>query len=275
MNSRTFRQHLWRWLFFSIPYRSRRLLGAAGWFKQPDFLIIGAQRAGTTALYGQLTQQPQVRPALLKEIHYFDLNSQKPPSWYLAHFPLRLCQPFVTGEASPYYLFHPAVPRRVFALLPAVKLIVLLRHPVHRAYSNYHHAHKLGFESRSFREAVEAEMRQPYTLDEPMQHRELSYLARGIYHEQLTRWRQFFPADQLLILKSEDYFTQPEATLRRVMDYLALPVLQKVATVDPETNANLYPEPIAPALKEELNAFFAPHNQQLAEHFEFPIEDWT
>ena len=81
------------------------------WRTLPDYLIIGAQKAGTTSLYDYLQSSPDIRPALTKEVHFFDRNFQRGPAWYRAHFPLSSAtRDWVTGEASPYYLLHPRVP---------------------------------------------------------------------------------------------------------------------------------------------------------------------
>src|SRR5690606_12836808 len=72
--------------------------------QMPDFLIIGAQKCGTTSLYRYLIQHPQIEPAIKKEIHYFDLNYNKPIQWYLNQFPaLKTQSDRITGEATPYY----------------------------------------------------------------------------------------------------------------------------------------------------------------------------
>src|SRR5690242_9212671 len=98
----------------------------------PNFIIIGVQKGGTTSLYNYLIEHTNIVPASMKEVHFFDRNYQKGPSWYRAHFPSfmhkyyaeTLCRRhFLTGEASPYYLFHPHAPRRIAQLLPQVKLI--------------------------------------------------------------------------------------------------------------------------------------------------------
>src|SRR4051794_39950057 len=79
----------------------------------PDFLIIGAQKSGTTSLYDYLCQHPQVRPAMTKEVHYFDFNFTRGTRWYRSHFPLGVgSRNWVTGEATPYYLFHPETANR-------------------------------------------------------------------------------------------------------------------------------------------------------------------
>ena len=115
----------------------------------PDFAIIGAQKAGTTSLYNFITKHPAIAPASIKEVEYFSMRYSLGESWYRSNFPMDLSrrrlakkinQEIITGEASPYYLFHPTAPNRMKDLLPDAKLIVILRNPVDRAYSHYHHA---------------------------------------------------------------------------------------------------------------------------------------
>src|SRR2546423_13513556 len=114
----------------------------------PDFLIIGGQKCGTTSLYYYLIEHPNIAPAVRKQMHFFDNRFKKGFGWYKSNFPTIFSkwyktflhkQKFVSGEATPYYLFHPLAASRVHQFLPDVKLIVLLRNPVNRAYSHYNH----------------------------------------------------------------------------------------------------------------------------------------
>ena len=127
----------------------------------PDFVIIGAQRSGTGRLYGLLTRHPDVERASVKEVHYFDRpdNFRRGIEWYRRRFPARRrgSQRHITGEATPSYLVDPPVPERIAEAVPEVRLIVLLRDPVARAYSHFHMAYRKGNETRSFEEAVEEE----------------------------------------------------------------------------------------------------------------------
>jgi len=132
----------------------------------PDFLIIGAQRCGTTSLFNYLSQHPDIYPSFPKEVHYFSNYYKKGTAWYRSHFPLtwqkkyrELVQgrKFMTGEATPYYFSHPHAPRRIFNALPKVRLFLLLRNPVDRAFSHYQYEVKMGIESLSFEEAIDKE----------------------------------------------------------------------------------------------------------------------
>lgn len=207
----------------------------------PGFIIIGAQRSGTTALFRYLSQHPCVVPALKKEVHFFDNNYGKGINWYRAHFPLcttRMLKKkkekgFLTGEASPYYLFHPHAPRRVAERLPHVKIIALLRNPVDRAYSQYQKNLRRGEETLSFEEAIK---REEERLAESMnmlasnggiisrEHQKWSYLARGIYVTQLERWMKHFQKRQILVAQSEVFYSDPNCVIEKVLKFLGLPV---------------------------------------------------
>jgi Sulfotransferase domain len=141
---------------------------SAGRRPLPDFLILGAQRSGTTSLYNYLAAHPLVLPAVpSKGVHYFDKHADRSLRWYRAHFPTRAQRrrrehpagsPTVTGEGSPYYLFHPHGPARAAAAVPDARLIVMLRDPVERAYSHYQQEYARGFEDAgSFEAALDLE----------------------------------------------------------------------------------------------------------------------
>ncbi|MFN2470720.1 MAG: sulfotransferase [Gaiellaceae bacterium] len=245
----------------------------------PDFLIIGTQRGGTTSLYKYLAEHPQVRAPLLgKGAHYFSTGFGEGERVYRAHFPLRLFSRFhvraegrvITGEASPYYLFHPHVPRRVAEIVPRVRLVALLRDPVHRAYSHYWHEVERGFEPLTFEEAIEREQERlgleterilADPTHESFKHRHYSYLARGLYADQLEGWKSVFPAEQMLVLSSEEFFADPETSFRRVLNFLEL---RPASRREYETfNPRDYP-PMDEATRRRLADYFAEPNARLS-----------
>src|SRR5579884_800756 len=250
----------------------------------PDFLIIGTQRGGTTSLYHYLQAHPCLQATTTKEVHFFDRKYHKGLLWFRSHFPTVWeksraqqvqKQAFVTGEASPSYLFHPHVYKRVAQTLPHVKLIVLLRNPVDRAYSQYYHSIELGYESRSFEEAIHdeqertAQEREKILKDAHYQsyaYKHHSYLTRGIYVDQLQAWMSFFPREQFLILKSEDFYADPAATLKQVYAFLNLPVteLQSQKKEYKQLNNTSYAK-MDEALRTRLVEYFRPHNARLYE----------
>lgn len=250
----------------------------------PDFLIIGTQRGGTTSLYNYLQDHPCIAAATTKEIHFFDRKYSKGLAWYRGHFPTHIekyytqrlrGRTFLTGEATPSYLFHPHTPKRIAKALPQAKLIVLLRNPVDRAYSQYYHAINHGYETLSFEESIQNEIertaseRAKILQDEYYQsyaYKHLSYLSRGIYIDQLQAWMSLFPREQFLILKSEDFYADPLTTLKQVLAFLNVPERElRVQKEDfKQYNNNAYSQ-MNSALRKRLLEYFEPHNARLYE----------
>lgn len=229
--------------------------------QSPDFIIIGTQRGGTTSLYQYLAAHPDIGRAYRKEVHFFDRYFDKGMAWYLAHFPLRGEVP-VVGEASPYYLFHPDVPARIAAALPETRFIILLRNPVDRAFSQYHMKVERGLETLPFAEAIEREPERLAGSEDPLDPawRHHSYLARGVYVDQIERWFARFPRDRFLILKSEEFYREPVRLLHETQTYLG---------VRPHTPATFKVHHQAdyvamdPDVRQRLGDYFAPHNRRL------------
>jgi hypothetical protein len=252
----------------------------------PTFLIVGAQRAGTTALFFHLRRHPDVASprgvdqsvAWGKELHFFDKRFDKGLDWYRSFFPLeayrglarKLGRELVAGEATPYYLFHPAVPERVAATLPAVRLIALLRDPIERAYSHYQLMRRSGLEKLSFEDALAAEEerlageRERLLADPSFRarhHRDHSYVARGLYAVQLERWLAHFPREQLLVLRAEDFRARPAEIYAQVLAFLGVRAWAPSDFVP--RNVGSY-APIAPELRRRLEELFAEPNARLA-----------
>ncbi len=206
----------------------------------PDFVVIGAQKAGTTSLYAYLSTHPDIIPAAQKEIHYFDLHYGEGERWYRAMFPTRRHvararnggRRIVTGEASPYYLFHPLAAQRAVRTLPDARLVVLLRNPVDRAWSHYRHEVRAGREQLSFADALAAEpdrlagaeaaLRAGLANAATLAHRTSSYIARGRYAQQLRRWLDHYPRESLLVLQAEELFEQPVREFGHVVEHLGV-----------------------------------------------------
>ena len=209
----------------------------------PEFVIIGAQRSGTTSLYRYLLAHPQVMPAVpSKGVHYFDMHPERSLRWYRAHFPTTAARarrarrhgaPVVTGEGSPYYLLHPHGPARAAAAVPGARLIVMLRDPVERAYSHYQQEFARGFEEcDTFEAALDREperlagerermLADPGYSSYPLQHH--SYVARGEYADQLAAWRAHFPAGRIHVIRAERFFAEPADEYAQVLRFLGLP----------------------------------------------------
>jgi len=246
----------------------------------PDFLVVGAQRCGTTSLFRTVAAHPAVvPPALHKGVHYFDTAYDRGPDWYRGHFPLRatatrlerrLGSRVITGESSPYYLFHPLAGERIANDLPDVRLVALLRDPVERAYSAYTHERARGFEAETFERALdleparlageEARLRSdPTYVSHHHQHN--AYLARGSYAEQLARLAALVGRERLHVIDSGDFFTAPEASFDAVIDFLDLPAWRPARFE--QRNARPRAD-LQPALRARLDEHFAPDDDALA-----------
>ncbi|HET9919099.1 MAG TPA: sulfotransferase domain-containing protein [Ktedonobacteraceae bacterium] len=262
----------------------------------PDFLIIGGQRCGTTSLYYYLTEQTGIARTLKKEVHFYDDHYAHGLRWYRAQFPTTFQkyyterirkQHFMTGESSPYYLFHPLVPERLAAVTPQAKLIILLRNPIDRAYSQHWLTTLEGDETLPFEEAIEREEERVAGEMEKLiasgkigndgyksyKLRHYSYLTRGIYVDQIQRWMNFFPREQFLILKSEDLYGNPTAIVKQALEFLGLPESAARAGSQEfkqyrEPNKKGYqneqkPPKLKPEVRTRLVEYFKPHNARL------------
>ncbi len=251
----------------------------------PDFIIIGAARSGTTHLLGQLNAHPNVLegPA---ETHFFDTHRYTyGTGWYRLRFPPNKARrrryheglhPVLTGESSPSYLSQPNAPARVARAVPHARLLVLLRDPALRAASHWAWCLRQCGETRTFREAVEAEIGPPGDergLRVPPDKRPNDPLVvrRGIYQPQLERWLTHFPDDQLLVIQSERWFRDPPSVMDEVCDYLGLPRREALPRV--MRNRNKPHEPFDEAVIERLRQFYGPYNEQLAHYLRMDL-DW-
>jgi hypothetical protein len=203
----------------------------------PDFLILGAQKGGTTSLHDYLGQHPAIEPPFKKELHHFTLEADRSLDHYRRSFPTArragrvrslTGTAMMTGEATPYYLFHPGVPRQVAEALPEARLIVLLRDPVERAYSHHNHEVALGFEHLGFDAEPERLAGEEQRLREQPSyvshaHQHFSYVARGLYADQLERWLELFPRERMLVLFSDQLLASPAETTVIAQRFLGLP----------------------------------------------------
>ncbi len=267
----------------------------------PDFLIIGAMKAGTTSLFSYLSRHPQCIPSMTKEVHYFDRNFTLGINWYRMHFPLSdngshgCCETttddgllssstdrFRKGrttrepsntkcfEASPCYMLDPRTPARIRGVLPNVKLICLLRDPVARTFSHYQHNRNSGAESLSFEHALDAETDRLAGEEELMMENPsywslplqfYSYRRRSEYATQLADWMSQFPSEQIKVVQTEQLVRQPNEALAEVLDFLELDPWSP-----PEFGVHKkgeYSETMSRSTRDYLVRHFAPHNERL------------
>ena len=215
---------------------------------------------------------------LKKEIRYFSRVHYPNELWYRSNFPTNLSrrhfykktnQKLLSGEASPGYLFKPMVPGRMKDLLPDVKLIVILRNPVDRAYSDYHHSIRGGKDTLSFEKAIESEeercaeewervLKDPNFR--PRNYMAYSYLAKGLYADSLERWFKHYDRKQFLILATEDFHKNPQLILDQIFDFLGVSSFQ--AENLRNLNVGEYNKMNVDTRK-LLVEYFKPHNEKL------------
>jgi len=245
----------------------------------PNFIIFGVQRSGTTSLYNYLVQHPYIISSITKEVGFFEANYHRGINWYRSHFPTTFYKYFlkqirhhdiITGEATPSYINHPKTHERIFSTIPKIKLIILLRNPIDRAYSHYLQSVKLGREKLSFEKAIDMETERLDGEEEKMLKNEnyyslayhnFAYLTAGIYINRIKNWKIFFSNDQLLVLKSEELFSDPTLIVNQVFNFLNLPdfKLKKYGRY----NYNQNQPSMDNSIRKRLVEFYKPHNEKL------------
>jgi Sulfotransferase domain len=255
-----------------------------------DYMIIGAKRGGTTSVANYLLQHPRVMPLFparqrIKGTHFFDNEFHRGIRWYRSHFPTGVTRslrsrdgaPALAGDGSPYYLFHPLAAERAAEVAPDARVIALLRDPVERAWSHYKERRRHGGEELGFEEALEAEPARLAGEEERLRrepayrsraHEDHSYVAQGRYLDMLPRWLERYPRERVLILPSEELYTDPQATMDRIFAFLGLPpfALRDV------TRHNYVPAgDMRRQARRQLQQLFAEHNRELGRYLGMPL----
>ncbi|MEM1325250.1 MAG: sulfotransferase domain-containing protein [Bacteroidota bacterium] len=248
------------------------LVRKLGYYSKPDFMIIGVQKGGTTALFDILNQHSHLQGSYDKEIHYFNNNE-----WYEKNkleeyhysflLPHKVKSQTLLFEGTPTYIYHPEGAERLHRYNPNLKLIIILREPISRAFSAwkmYHYYFKSRgsfdlYDERTFEEAIEEEIQQISSMDFVLH--APRYMDRGIYYKQILKYFQFYSRDQILILESEELKTKHPEVMCQIQNFLAVPI-ELLAPL----NSNLSFRPdikIKEAVKERLKVFYAPYNRKL------------
>lgn len=244
----------------------------------PHFIIAGAQKCGTSSLFYYLTQHPHLIPSCVKEVHYFDggyrnreRDGHRSFPRYQSYFSLKimLTKHHRVFEASPSYIFHPLAPHRIHNMLPDVKFIILLRNPIDRAISHYLHEKRSGHEPLVIMDALLNEEGRLKQIEETgdfdnILYRRYSYKSRGKYKEQLERYFKVFPRNHILVLQSEDFFSDLRKHLRMIFEFVGVDPTYQIHDLKPR---NVAPNrvDVGQEVYEYLTRFFKPHNEELSE----------
>lgn len=209
----------------------------------PSFIIVGAFKAGTTTLSQILLKHPMLRSSAALEPHFFDSNFDKGVLWYRKQFPLLFFNARKKAfEATPSYLYHPLVAKRIADTLPDVKLVILLRNPIERAISHFNFNVKKGIEYLNFKETMKRESEfieaeKSLLINASNYHSKLlqnfSYIDMGFYDKQLDVVLQHFDMKQLLFLDSNSFHAQPQQTIDSITNFVGVSAFKVDSTPIP------------------------------------------
>jgi hypothetical protein len=243
-----------------------------------NFLIVGAQKAGTTALSNYLGQHPNLYIPPCKEVHFFDDENQ---AWgnkqsiqlkYHEIYSSLISQPDVLcGDATPIYSYWVPAMQRIWSYNPTMKLIFCLRNPIDRAYSHWAMEVKRGWDNLSFEEAIEQEEERCREAL-PKQHRVYSYVSRGFYSEQIRRIWRFFPKHQTLIFRQEQLGENPAQILKKAHQFLG--VEHQYSESVGYANTGTYTKTMNPDTRAKLQAIFDPEISQLEQMLGWNLSHW-
>lgn len=239
------------------------------------FMIAGTQRGGTTTLYEYLRRHPEICMPEKKELHFFDdegLWRSPPPAYerYRAEFTVEPSHR-VLGDATPIYMYwEPALPR-IRDYNAAMKLILILRNPITRAYSHWNHEHRGGREPLLFHDALLAE-RARTEQARPAQLRHSSYVQRGMYTGQLARVWAHFPVEQTLVLKTDDLRTSLADVFARIASFLGVAHFTPAHAIT--AHANPYEAPMSSADKRYLVGVFEQEIRELERLLGWDCSEW-
>ena len=238
----------------------------------PNFFVIGVVRSGTTSLFHYLNQHPNISGALYDELGYFDDNYHLGVNWYKSLFPTIFTKKriqkdhgkFLSFDDTPFYIYNPQVVRRIHENFPNAKMILLLRNPIDRAYSNYNLPN---FTKLTFEEIIHNEIDEINNID--LDSKDESYLVndfyekilpRGFYAKQLEYWYKIFPKEKILIQSSEEFANNTHDVLNKIFDFLEIKQV-KIPDITKQ-NVRKIP-PMKQNTRNYLIDFFKPYNESL------------
>lgn len=262
---------------------------------KPSFMVVGAQKAGTTSLYHYLCNHRKLIGSRPKEVHFFDVDEyfEKGTRWYMRHFKSlkALARDVTSFEANPNYLYIDCCAERLFEFNPNLRIIILLREPVARAFSAwnmyrsfresgqplpeillkpYHRATNSGLEPffkserfPDFQEWIDFEfehLQRDSAMYEP------SLVRRGIYYPQVKRFVESFGWEQVLVIGSEDLGAKRDCTLNTILRFVGMPELESIHSPEARKHVIPYTMELDQYTLKRLEEFYAPHNEKLFEY---------
>lgn len=244
-------------------------------FSRINFIICGTQKGGTTALDTYLRTHPDICMANKKEVHYFDKDKYfkgQSPNYkkYHKYFsPSNETQ--IIGEATPIYMYWNEAIARIHRYNPKIKLIIVLRNPIDRAFSHWNMERDKGREKRSFFQAIIDEASKINSSDRT-QDKTFSYLDRGYYSSQIKNIYKYFQDNQLLVLRNDLLRIQPDEVLMRISKYLNISPFQPIN--HREVNSRPYPVSMGEKELSFLKSFYKKELDSLEKLLEWDLASW-
>lgn len=262
----------------------------------PTFMIIGAQKAGTSSLYYYLSQHPELLVPETKELHYFDTLEPTPKRDYLKLFPKSYGTTKQSFEATPRYMYYPGTAKKIYDFNPGMKFIIMLRNPVNRAYSAWNMYREMAKDKAQVKAFVKREKKDPNdamfsylykngfpTFEEWIQKElssgfskkiiEPSIVKRGYYKKQLEEYLRFFPLESFLFLPFEFFKNSPIESLDQVSCFLNIATFKNILIDLKPINKREYKKQISPKTYRQLELHYIEKNRGLEEMINLEL-DW-
>src|SRR6266446_2370882 len=239
-----------------------------------DFIVAGAQKSGTTALHYFLAKHPNITMGDQQEIHFFDdeaMFADKVDYEQLHKHYLLLAPSTIAGDCTPSYIYHKPAAERIWKYNPKIKLLILLRNPVERAFAHWNMQRFRSREPLDFFDAVREEKTRIAGAP-PAQARRFAYVDRGFYGQQLARLFKFFPREQVKAVKFEDFTEKQRKTLASIFSFLGLKPLRALRSKD----RNIVPYERAMNWEEKvfLHNLFAKDIAEVEQLLGWDCSDW-
>jgi len=249
-----------------------------------DFIVVGAQKSGTTALHYFLRKHPQIALPERQELHFFDDEEifARPIDYDLLHRQFRplagstllrlaTARQAIAGEVTPSYLYWKPAMERIWNYNRQIKLVILLRNPIDRAFAHWNMQRFKDREPLGFLDALKEEPRriaQPLTIES----RRFAYVDRGFYSGQLERVFKFFPREQVHFVKFEGFRDRKQETLDGVFEFLGVKPLRRIR--DKDRNIVPYERTITAEEREYLSEVFSAEITKLEQMLGWDCSDW-